>query len=67
LRSLPTPTASTYNVVHCDDCNSGFDYEDEEVIDEPKPTDPGWKIQPLEYRGHRLAAGLWHFCTVTKP
>ncbi|HEY4311530.1 MAG TPA: MJ0042-type zinc finger domain-containing protein [Pirellulales bacterium] len=32
--------ADLYNVVHCDDCNTGFDYDDENVIEEPEPTDP---------------------------
>ena len=28
-----------WNVVQCDDCDTGFDYDDEDVIDEPEPTD----------------------------
>jgi hypothetical protein len=29
-----------YNVVSCDDCEMAFDYDDEEVMDEPEPIDP---------------------------
>lgn len=29
-----------FNIAHCDDCDSGFDYDDEDVIDGPEPIDP---------------------------
>ncbi len=28
-----------WNVVRCDECDAGFDYDDEDVIAEPEPTD----------------------------
>jgi transcription elongation factor Elf1 len=30
-----------WNVVSCDECGTGFDYDDEEVIEEPEPPVPG--------------------------
>jgi predicted Zn finger-like uncharacterized protein len=28
-----------WNVIRCDDCDVTFDYDDEEVIEEPQPTE----------------------------
>ncbi len=28
-----------WNVIACDECDTGFDYDDDEIITEPEPTD----------------------------
>ena len=28
-----------YNIVHCDECDSGFDYDDMDVMTEAEPSD----------------------------
>jgi hypothetical protein len=38
--AIGTDRSDPWNVVQCDECDAGFDYDDEDVIESPEPIDP---------------------------